>query len=75
MLRCGIEYGGETWGANSLSAGSYSIDQATKCTFPCNGNKLQFCGGNNAIDLYAVTGTTVTKRHINLGFGRVHEDN
>ena len=70
---CGVEYGGETWGANALSSGSYKIDDS-KCSMACTSNKLQQCGGNNALDLYAVTGTTVTKRHINLPFGRAHAD-
>ncbi len=70
---CGVEYGGETWGANALSSGSYAIDQG-KCAMSCNGNKLQYCGGNNALDVYAVAGATVTKRAITLPFGRVHAE-
>ncbi|KAH8839061.1 hypothetical protein MCOR27_010609 [Pyricularia oryzae] len=46
----GVEYGGECYCGNSLSAGS--VPAAGGCNTLCNGNSSEICGGPNRLNLY-----------------------
>ncbi len=59
LCSCGIEYGGETWGANALDASSKVLDYSS-CSMACNGNSLQLCGGSSAMDLYITSGAATS---------------
>jgi hypothetical protein len=55
----GIQYHGQCWGANALSAGS-TAQGAGACSYTCDGNPLQYCGGNGGptgatFELYSVS--------------------
>jgi hypothetical protein len=44
----GVEWGIECWCGNTLLGGTPS----TGCTYPCNGDSNQICGGQSRINLY-----------------------
>jgi hypothetical protein len=47
----GLEYGGECWCGNALSAGSAKEEDAT-CSMVCNGNQTEYCGGPVLLTVY-----------------------
>ncbi len=56
----GVEYGGECYCGNTLSAGSVpvaGVPAVSGCNVLCNGNKTQYCGGGNRLNLYQTDGT------------------
>ncbi len=52
----GVEYGGECYCGNTLSAGSMPTFES-QCNVPCPGNPAQICGGGNRLSLYGKTNT------------------
>ncbi|PWN26105.1 WSC-domain-containing protein [Jaminaea rosea] len=55
MTFCGVEYGGECWGATKLPTGfkaSNAEPVARGCSMPCNGNSTLYCGGSSRMNLY-----------------------
>ncbi|KPV72855.1 uncharacterized protein RHOBADRAFT_55528 [Rhodotorula graminis WP1] len=60
----GLEYGGECWAGNALASGAKEVAFG-KCDMVCEGNKLNVCGGGNALSLYKLTRSTSSrvKRH------------
>ncbi|KAL8276301.1 hypothetical protein RQP46_011296 [Phenoliferia psychrophenolica] len=59
---CGIEYGGECWGNNFLTAAYDEPNKAgqTSCTMTCGGGTPYACGGSNALSLYVKSGADIT---------------
>ncbi|KAI9776670.1 MAG: hypothetical protein M1835_005454, partial [Candelina submexicana] len=56
----GVEYGGECYCGNTLSAGSApvaGVPAVSGCNVPCNGNKTEYCGGGNRLNLYQADST------------------
>ena len=53
----GVEYFGECYCGNRLNGGSVP---STGCTFPCDLNNTQICGGSNVLDLYQLTANLTT---------------
>ena len=52
---CGLEYGRECWGGNTLDPNlSMANDPscAMQCDYPCPGNKNQMCGGRATLAVY-----------------------
>ncbi|KAI9716656.1 MAG: hypothetical protein M1812_005194 [Candelaria pacifica] len=55
----GVEYGGECYCGNTLSAGSApvaGVPAVSGCNVVCNGNKTEYCGGGNRLNLYQTNG-------------------
>ncbi|KAM0753948.1 WSC-domain-containing protein [Meredithblackwellia eburnea MCA 4105] len=51
---CGLSYYGECYGASALSKASAALD-SSKCTYACNNNAAETCGGSSALDVYKST--------------------
>lgn len=65
----GLEYYGVCFCGNSVDGGQLADSQ---CTFPCNGNKSEVCGGDNKLSVYQDTtflpiDDTTTGDYANLG--------
>ncbi|KAL8280263.1 hypothetical protein RQP46_007377 [Phenoliferia psychrophenolica] len=56
---CGLEYYGECWGGNFLATTSKQISEAS-CSYTCTKDTAHFCGGSNALSLYANSDHAVT---------------
>lgn len=54
FLYWGVEYGGECYCGNSLSSGSV-LAATTDCSFTCPGNKVEYCGAGNRLQMYKLT--------------------
>lgn len=57
---CGLEYGRECWGGNTLDPNLQNADDpscAMQCDMPCPGNASQLCGGRATIAVYQKKGT------------------
>lgn len=50
----GVEYGRECWYGNVLAAEAQPIAQS-QCSFQCPGDKSEYCGAGNALQLYNLT--------------------
>ncbi|KAJ4522840.1 hypothetical protein HRR78_000328 [Exophiala dermatitidis] len=50
-LYSGVEYGGQCFCGNSLSAGAVST-AASDCSMTCNNNQTEFCGGPSRLNMY-----------------------
>ncbi|OCF56894.1 hypothetical protein L486_05749 [Kwoniella mangroviensis CBS 10435] len=59
FLYFGVEYARECYCGNALSAGSVTTLDG-RCSMPCKGNALQYCGGSNGLSLYMFSNTTTT---------------
>ncbi|KAF2636484.1 WSC-domain-containing protein [Massarina eburnea CBS 473.64] len=57
----GVEYGGECWCDDQLEHGAGLIDQAL-CSSPCRGNFSEYCGGSNALNVYAIPSVATLSR-------------
>ncbi|ODQ56240.1 WSC-domain-containing protein [Saitoella complicata NRRL Y-17804] len=53
----GMEYGGECWAGNALSAGSVNTSQS-ECNMLCHGNSLEYCGAGNRLSMYTLSRAT-----------------
>ena len=53
----GVEFSGECYCGNSLNAGSVLVPKQTDCNFLCPGNKLEYCGAGDRLDLYKIPAT------------------
>ncbi|BGP13573.1 hypothetical protein JCM10213_008710 [Rhodosporidiobolus nylandii] len=51
---CGLTYYSECFGANTIYSGASTLP-ASSCAFPCAGNPLEQCGGNNAIGIWKIS--------------------
>ncbi|TID00360.1 putative fungistatic metabolite [Colletotrichum higginsianum] len=51
----GLEYGGECWCGNVLSAKSLPVD-AAECSMACADNSTEYCGGSTRLNLYKLEG-------------------
>ncbi|KUJ19463.1 WSC-domain-containing protein [Mollisia scopiformis] len=51
----GVEYGGECYCGNSLGTGSVLATKQTDCSFTCPGNKFEYCGAGNRLEMYKLT--------------------
>ncbi|KAF4976007.1 hypothetical protein FZEAL_7263 [Fusarium zealandicum] len=59
----GAEYGRECFCGNQLSTGSVKATNQKDCSFTCPGDKTQYCGAGNRLQLYrntAVASTTTS---------------
>lgn len=57
---CGLEYGRECWGGNTLDSKLQSANDpscAMQCDMPCGGNPSQMCGGRATVAVYQKKGT------------------
>jgi hypothetical protein len=52
----GLEYGGECWCDNKLSATAMAVDLSA-CSLTCNGNSSEYCGAGSHLNLYQMNGT------------------
>ncbi|KAL2671281.1 hypothetical protein Neosp_013861 [[Neocosmospora] mangrovei] len=48
----GAEYGRECYCGNFLNSGSVKADNQKDCSFTCPGDKTQYCGAGNRLQLY-----------------------
>ncbi|KAK7425150.1 hypothetical protein QQX98_000064 [Neonectria punicea] len=55
----GTEYGRECYCGNKLNTGSVKADNQKDCSFTCPGDKTQYCGAGNRLQLYT-KGVVVT---------------
>lgn len=55
----GVEYYNECYCGDTLAADSVK-QPVTDCSYVCSGNKSEFCGGSNRLDLYQLGSTIVT---------------
>ncbi|KAK7740846.1 hypothetical protein SLS62_010991 [Diatrype stigma] len=58
---CGLEYGRECYGGNTLDPRLQDANDPTcamQCDMPCGGNRAQMCGGRSTIAVYQKKGTT-----------------
>lgn len=55
MQYAGIEYGRECYCGQYLSALSEEINATARCTYACDGNSSEVCGGALALTLYNLT--------------------
>ncbi|KAF2817554.1 WSC-domain-containing protein, partial [Mytilinidion resinicola] len=55
----GMEYSIECFCSNAILAGT-SAQDAADCNMACNGDKSEFCGGSNRLNLYQVTSTATS---------------
>lgn len=65
----GLEYAGECWCANSLSAGSVIAPNGdAECSSTCPGNYTQLaCGDASRLNVYALVGSAgAARRHLNV---------
>lgn len=60
----GAEYAHECFCGNKLNTGSVKAEDQKDCSFTCAGNKMQYCGAGNRLQLYknaaAVAASTVS---------------
>jgi hypothetical protein len=54
----GVEYAGECYCGNTLQTGSV-LAPTTDCSMLCDGNKFEYCGAGNRLDIYQLNGTAV----------------
>ncbi len=54
----GVEYATECWCGNELAGGEASLE--TDCSQLCGGNPLEWCGGPNRLNLYAISVPSTT---------------
>ncbi|KUJ12265.1 uncharacterized protein LY89DRAFT_738058 [Mollisia scopiformis] len=54
----GVEYGGECYCGNALSAGSVLAPTQSDCSFTCPGNALEYCGAGNRLEMYQLGAST-----------------
>lgn len=58
---CGLEYGRECWGGNTLDTKNLQLANdpscAMQCDMPCGGNPAQMCGGRATVGVYQKKGT------------------
>ncbi|MCJ1313928.1 hypothetical protein MMC25_007608 [Agyrium rufum] len=50
----GVEYYGECFCGDSL-APTATVADSSLCSFPCDQNRTQICGGQNQLDIYVLT--------------------
>jgi hypothetical protein len=55
-LYAGLEYGGQCWCGNALSAGSVQAP-LSDCSMICNDNSTEYCGAGNRLNVYRKNGT------------------
>lgn len=55
----GVEYYDECYCGETLAADS-AKQPVADCSYPCSGNKSEFCGGSNRLDLYQLGSSIVT---------------
>ncbi|CZR61363.1 uncharacterized protein PAC_11259 [Phialocephala subalpina] len=51
----GVEYGGECYCGNTLGTGSALAAKQADCSFTCPGNKYQYCGAGNRLQMYKLS--------------------
>ncbi|KAE8454316.1 hypothetical protein EG329_005241 [Mollisiaceae sp. DMI_Dod_QoI] len=51
----GVEYGGECYCGNSLNTGSALAPTQADCSFTCPGNKYEYCGAGNRLEMYKLS--------------------
>ncbi|OAQ92164.1 wsc domain-containing protein [Purpureocillium lilacinum] len=56
----GVEYGRECYCGNALRAGSVKADNQEDCSFLCPGDKTEYCGAGNRLELYMLTPSNQT---------------
>ncbi|KAL8293225.1 hypothetical protein RQP46_000919 [Phenoliferia psychrophenolica] len=49
---CGVQYYGECWGGQAIGETSQRATLATDCTFTCDGDTSEYCGGKSQMDVY-----------------------
>lgn len=57
---CGLEYGRECYGGNTLDSKLQEANDPTcamQCDMPCGGNPAQMCGGRSTVAVYQKKGT------------------
>lgn len=54
MQYCGMEYGRECWGAFTLNTYSAKLSDSN-CTYACEANATEVCGGSLTISLFNLT--------------------
>ncbi|OAA49482.1 Carbohydrate-binding WSC [Metarhizium rileyi] len=61
-IYAGVEYGGECWCGNKLTAGSVPAPDKD-CSMTCNDNSTEYCGGPSRLNVYKLnTGDTTTTK-------------
>ncbi|RDW59493.1 WSC-domain-containing protein [Coleophoma cylindrospora] len=59
----GVEYGRECYCGNDLKTGSVQATD-TDCSFTCPGNKYEYCGAGNRLELYTVISSASTSSSV-----------
>ncbi|KZT32073.1 WSC-domain-containing protein [Sistotremastrum suecicum HHB10207 ss-3] len=54
---CGLEYGGECYGANSLSGSGRGETDDGRCSMACTGAPNELCGGPDGLSFYTLGGS------------------